>query len=82
MGDASRIHPVLIVLALVLGERSGGIVGALLAVPVASVFVAIFRFLHRRLAELDERATATSAAVHEPVPDAAPRAPRPSKEQT
>jgi predicted PurR-regulated permease PerM len=82
MGDASRIHPVLIVLALVLGERSGGIVGALLAVPVASVFVAIFRFLHRRLAELDERATAMPAAVHEPVPDAAPRAPRPPKEQT
>jgi putative heme transporter len=82
MGDASRIHPVLIVLALVLGERSGGIVGALLAVPVASVFVAIFRFLHRRLAELDERAAAMSAAVHEPVPDAAPRAPRPPKEQT
>ncbi|HEY6002254.1 MAG TPA: AI-2E family transporter [Anaeromyxobacter sp.] len=81
MGDAARIHPVLIVLALVLGERTGGIVGALLAVPVASVFVAIFRFLHRRLAELDERATAMSAAVHEPAPEAAPSAPRPSKEQ-
>jgi predicted PurR-regulated permease PerM len=70
MGDASRIHPVLIVLALVLGERLHGIVGALLAVPVASVFVAIFRFLHRKLAELDgaaaapavSRATAVSAA--------------------
>ena len=56
MGDASRIHPVLIVLALVLGERLYGIVGALLAVPVASVFVAIFRFLHRKLAELDDMA--------------------------
>jgi predicted PurR-regulated permease PerM len=81
MGNAARIHPVLIVLALVLGERTGGIVGALLAVPVASVFVAVFRFLHRRLAELDERATAISAAVNEPVPEAAPRAPRPPKEQ-
>jgi predicted PurR-regulated permease PerM len=81
MGDAARIHPVLIVLALVLGERTAGIVGALLAVPVASVFVATFRFLHRRLAELDERATAMSAAVHEPVPEAAQSAPRPTKEQ-
>jgi predicted PurR-regulated permease PerM len=81
MGDAARIHPVLIVLALVLGERSAGIVGALLAVPVASVFVAIFRFLHRRLAELDERATAIAAAVHEPPPDAAQAAPAPAKEQ-
>jgi len=81
MGDASRIHPVLIVLALVIGERAGGIVGALLAVPVASVFVAVFRFLHRRLADLDERATAMTAAVHEPVPGTGPTAPRPSKEQ-
>ena len=72
MGDASRIHPVLIVLALVVGERSAGIAGALLAVPVASVFVAIFRFLHRKLAELDERATAIRAAAEQPPPDAAP----------
>lgn len=71
MGDASRIHPVLIVLALVVGERSAGVVGALLAVPVASVFVAIFRFLHRKLAELDERATAIRAAAEQPPPDAA-----------
>jgi predicted PurR-regulated permease PerM len=72
MGDASRIHPVLIVLALVLGERTAGIVGALLAVPVASVVVAVFRFLHRKLAELDERATAIRAAAEQPPPDAVP----------
>jgi len=72
MGDATRIHPVLIVLALVIGERTAGIVGALLAVPVASVFVAVFRFLHRKLAELDARATAVAAAAEEPPPDAAP----------
>lgn len=82
MGDASRIHPVLIVLALVIGERTAGIVGALLAVPVASVFVAIFRFLHRKLAVLDERAAAIAAAVEEPLPEAAPEAPHIDKEQT
>ncbi len=60
MGDAARIHPVLIVLALVVGERSAGIVGALLAVPVMSVFVAVFRFLHRKLDELDARAAGRS----------------------
>jgi len=81
MGDAARIHPVLIVLALVIGERSAGIVGALLAVPVASVFVAVFRFLHRKLAELDERATAITAAAVEPAPEVAARAPRPPQEQ-
>ncbi len=72
MGSASRIHPVLIVLALLIGERTGGIMGALLAVPVASVFVAVFRFLHRKLAELDGRVSAIRAAAEEPPPDAAP----------
>ena len=67
MGDASKIHPVLIVLALVIGERTWGLVGALLAVPVASVVVAIFRFLHRKLGELDERA-ARPPAVRAPTP--------------
>ncbi len=54
MGTASRIHPVIIVLALLVGERSGGIVGALLAVPIASVIVAVFRFLQRKQADLEE----------------------------
>ena len=62
MGDAARIHPVLIVLAIVIGERSFGIFGALLAVPIASVIVAIFRFLLRKLAELDERAAPAAPA--------------------
>ena len=70
MGDAARIHPVLIVLALVIGERTHGIVGALLAVPVASVVVAVFRFLQRKLAELDERAASTPREP--PPPPAAP----------
>jgi predicted PurR-regulated permease PerM len=73
MGDAAKIHPVLIVLALVVGERSAGIVGALLAVPVASVVVAVFRFFHRKLAELDERAavlpdSSSASAAPEPAP--------------
>jgi predicted PurR-regulated permease PerM len=72
MGTASRIHPVLIVLALVIGERSAGIVGALLAVPFASVVVAVFRFLQRKLVEMDERAAAIRAAEIEPPPDPAP----------
>ncbi len=75
MGDASKIHPVLIVLALVVGERSFGIVGALLAVPVASVVVAVFRFLHRKLAELDERAAVPPAVVPAAAPEPAPREP-------
>lgn len=75
MGDASKIHPVLIVLALVIGERTFGIVGALLAVPVASVFVAVFRFLHRKLAELDARAAVQPGSEPLAAPAAAPSAP-------
>ena len=73
MGDASKIDPVLIVLALVIGERTSGLVGALLAVPVASVFVAVFRFLHRKLGEVDARAHASPARPA--TPDAADAAP-------
>jgi len=53
MGKASRIHPILIVLALVFGEQTFGLVGALLAVPIASVIAAIFKFLLRKAEELD-----------------------------
>lgn len=55
MGDASKIHPVLIVLALVIGEHHFGIVGALLAVPVASVVASIFKFIQLKAAEEEAR---------------------------
>ena len=48
MGDAAKIHPVLVVFALIVGEQTAGLIGALLAVPVASVLVTLFKFLHRR----------------------------------
>jgi predicted PurR-regulated permease PerM len=53
LGGASRIHPVLIVLALVLGEHYFGVAGALLAVPVASLVASAFKFIHRKAQELD-----------------------------
>jgi predicted PurR-regulated permease PerM len=68
LGDAARIHPVLILLALVVGERSAGIAGALLAVPVMSVFVAVFRFLHRKLDELDAQAAGRTESTAPPGP--------------
>jgi predicted PurR-regulated permease PerM len=74
MGDASRIHPILIVLALVVGERQFGIVGALLAVPVAGIVAATFSFLHRKADELDGElaaagpAQASSEAARTPEP--------------
>lgn len=55
MGDASKIHPVLIVLALVIGEHYYGIVGALLAVPTASLVASIFKFMHVKSKEIEAR---------------------------
>ena len=48
MGDAAKIHPVLVVFSLIAGEQSYGLVGALFAVPVASIIQTIFMYFRRR----------------------------------
>ncbi|MEA2696192.1 MAG: hypothetical protein QOI66_463 [Myxococcales bacterium] len=48
MGDAAKIHPVLVVFALIAGEHSYGLTGALFAVPVASMIQTIFVYYRRR----------------------------------
>ena len=55
MGDSSKIHPVLIIFALVAGEYLGGIFGALVAVPVFSLLQNSFLFV-KGLAEKAESA--------------------------
>lgn len=42
MGDAAKVHPVLVVFALLAGEHLFGIAGALLAVPTLSVAQSLF----------------------------------------
>jgi predicted PurR-regulated permease PerM len=44
MGSASKIHPVVVVFALIAGENAYGIAGALLAVPAASILQSCFKF--------------------------------------
>jgi predicted PurR-regulated permease PerM len=46
MGDAAKVHPVLVIFALIAGEHFFGIAGALLAVPILSLAQSIF--LHYR----------------------------------
>jgi predicted PurR-regulated permease PerM len=46
MGDSARIHPVLVIFALVAGEHFYGMVGALFAVPITSVGLALFKVFH------------------------------------
>lgn len=48
MGTAAKIHPVIVVFALIAGERTYGLVGALLAVPVASIIQTFFLYFRRR----------------------------------
>jgi predicted PurR-regulated permease PerM len=48
MGNAAKIHPVLVVFALIAGEHSYGLVGALFAVPVASIIQTIFVYYRKR----------------------------------
>jgi predicted PurR-regulated permease PerM len=48
MGKAAKIHPVVVVFALIAGERTYGLVGALFAVPVASIIQTFFLYFKRR----------------------------------
>jgi predicted PurR-regulated permease PerM len=52
LGDAAKIHPVLVVFSLLAGEHFFGIMGALLAVPTMSVAQSLF--LHWRKYALGE----------------------------
>ncbi len=44
IGTAARMHPVLVIFALVVGEHAYGLTGALLAVPAASIIQVLFIF--------------------------------------
>ncbi|MBN4077510.1 AI-2E family transporter, partial [Sulfobacillus acidophilus] len=54
MGNAAKIHPVVIVLALVIGKHFYGLVGALLAVPIASIFLTIFHSFLQKAKDLEK----------------------------
>ena len=47
IGTSAKIHPAVVVFALLVGEHSFGLVGALLAVPIASMIQTVFLFVRR-----------------------------------
>ncbi len=57
MGDAAKIHPALIVLALMTGQHFYGISGALFAVPIASIIVTVFNHILNKAQVLDRNIT-------------------------
>ncbi len=60
IGTAAKMHPVVVVFALMVGEETGGLIGAVLAVPIASIVQAIFVYL--RLRQSSEAAQSESQA--------------------
>jgi predicted PurR-regulated permease PerM len=64
IGTAAKIHPVLVIFSLILGEHSYGLVGALLAVPVLSTIQVVFVFLYRKAwKDLPRRGGADSGPI-------------------
>jgi predicted PurR-regulated permease PerM len=53
MGDAAKIHPVLVIFSLLVGEHFFGVVGALLAVPVMSIAQSVFLHVRRQIQSSD-----------------------------
>jgi predicted PurR-regulated permease PerM len=48
IGTSARIHPVLVIFALLFGEQAYGLTGALLAVPVASMVQVLFIYIRSK----------------------------------
>jgi predicted PurR-regulated permease PerM len=58
IGTAAHIHPVIVIFALLAGKSAMGLVGAILAVPAASLVLALFGFIRDRYArsEMEDEA--------------------------
>jgi predicted PurR-regulated permease PerM len=68
MGDAAKIHPVVIVLALVAGEHFYGLAGALFAVPFVSFCLTVMKSAQARVAELEAELSQAKAQVKRTAP--------------
>ena len=71
MGDAAKIHPVLVIFSLLVGEHFFHTVGALLAVPCMSIAQSVFTHVRSRIQALDpEMAHEPVGSLIPPPPDA------------
>ena len=61
-GDAVELHPAAIILAIVVGGAMAGLLGAILALPIAAALRDILRYLFRRLTPEQPGALAVSIA--------------------
>jgi len=74
MGDAAKIHPVLVVFSLLVGEHFFHTVGALLAVPCMSIAQSVFTHVRARIQAMDPEMKHEPVGSLAPPPDAAPPA--------
>ena len=72
IGTSAHIHPVIVIFALLAGESAFGLVGALLAVPTASIMLTLFRFFVMRtpagqqaIRQVDQEVLATGPRIQE-----------------
>jgi predicted PurR-regulated permease PerM len=71
MGDAAKIHPVLVVFSLLVGEHFFHTAGALLAVPCMSIAQSVFTHVRRRIQAMDpEMAHEHVGSLAPPPPEA------------
>jgi predicted PurR-regulated permease PerM len=62
LGHSASMNPIIVVFALLAGKHVGGMTGALLAVPVASVVVSLFGYVRRLVVQGHEAAVADDGA--------------------
>ena len=70
MGDAAKIHPVLVVFSLLVGEHFFHTMGALLAVPCMSIAQSVFTHVRARIQAMDPEMAHEPVASIRPPPDA------------
>jgi predicted PurR-regulated permease PerM len=58
-GDATDLHPAAVIFAIIIGGALAGLLGAILALPVAAAFRDVVRYLFRRLSDDDPEAVLT-----------------------
>ncbi len=63
MGGAVRLSPLLVLLGVIVGLQVGGILGALIAVPVLLVVREVLRYAHAKLLDEDPYPPDTESAV-------------------
>ena len=61
-GDATDLHPAAVMFAIIIGGALAGLIGAILALPIAAAGRDVVRYLFRRMSPDDEAAVAALVA--------------------